>query len=218
MAHSLQSTAKASLPLHRFVLSDARFMLDDGNSNSTRPATLAEPADHLDIPSSKLHLHLQLHPPPSKSSPISDLHLELNQQYNSYTIPVRAKHLILAGDIGRLADSAAYLAFLKSQTDRFELVFLVLGNHEFYNGSHEAGLERARQFVREPALNSRLVVLHRGRYDLVLPGITITVLGFQAMIKDFQNIDSWTIDSHNAAYEADAAWLISEIKSIQKEE
>lgn len=53
----------------------------------------------------------------------SDLHLEVGQQYSSILIPASTPYLVLAGDIGRLAD---YL----TQIEQFELVFLVLGNHE----------------------------------------------------------------------------------------
>lgn len=50
---------------------------------------------------------------------LSDLHLEIDQQYPSFEIPVCARHLILAGDIGRLVDYDNYRDFLKKQTDRF---------------------------------------------------------------------------------------------------
>ena len=105
----------------------------------------------------------------------SHLHLELNQQYLSFEIPVCAKNLILAGDIGRLVDYDNYLKFLQKQTDRFELVFLVLGNHEFYNDTLIAGLQKAQQLEQESCLNGRLVLLHRARYDV--PGTNITILG-----------------------------------------
>jgi metallophosphoesterase superfamily enzyme len=75
---------------------------------------------------------------------LSDLHLEVNQHYLSLEIPVYAKYLILAGDIGRLVDYDNYRCFLQKQTDRFEVVFLILGNHEFYSDTSAAGLQRAR--------------------------------------------------------------------------
>ncbi|KAE8356060.1 calcineurin-like phosphoesterase [Aspergillus coremiiformis] len=160
---------------------------------------------------------------------LSDLHLEINQQYLSYEIPACAQHLILAGDIGRLVDYDDYRDFLQRQTDRFHLVFLVLGNHEFYNGSFTAGLERARQLEQEPSLNGRLIILDRKRYDI--PGSRISVLGctlwskvpdesrdiVQSKIKDFQKITGWTIDDHNATHAADLAWLVGEIQSIGRD-
>lgn len=160
---------------------------------------------------------------------VSDLHLEINRQYASYKIPACAKHLVLAGDIGRLADYDAYCNFLQKQTDQFELVFLVLGNHEFYNGSYAAGLESAARLEREPSLRGRLVLLHRRRYDI--PGSLVTVLGctlwskvpsesrgiVQLKIKDFQRIDGWTVDDHNAAHDIELAWLLRGMQSIQSE-
>lgn len=160
---------------------------------------------------------------------LSDLHLEINQQYLHFEIPVCAKHLILAGDIGRLVDYDNYLGFLRKQTDRFELVFLVLGNHEFYNDTIAAGLQRARQLEQEPSLNRRLVLLHRGRYDI--PESRVTVLGCTLWskvpdeardivwlkIQDFQQIQGWTVDDHNGSHQSDLAWLLNETESIQSE-
>lgn len=158
---------------------------------------------------------------------LSDLHLELNQQYSSFEIPVCAKYLILAGDIGRLVDYDNYRDFVQKQTDRFELVFLVLGNHEFYTDTFVAGLQRARQLEQEPCLDRRLILLHQGRYDI--PGSHVTILGctlwsqvpeksrepVTLTIQDFKHIQDWTIDSHNESHESDLTWLLSEMESIQ---
>lgn len=160
---------------------------------------------------------------------LSDLHLEIGQQYSSYQTPVNAKYLILAGDIGRLVDYDSYRDFLQKQTDRFELVFLVLGNHEFYAGSYTAGLEKAKRLEREPSLSGRLIVLDRKRYDV--PGCHITILGctlwsrvppeareiVQSKIKDFQKIDGWSVNYHNATHESELAWLLKELQSIHQE-
>lgn len=158
---------------------------------------------------------------------LSDLHLEINQQYLSFEIPVCAKHLILAGDVGRLVDYDNYRGFLRKQTDRFELVFLILGNHEFYNDTFAAGLQKARQLEQEPSLNGRLILLHQGRYDI--PGSRVTLLGCTlwskipdkardivcSKIQDFKKIQYWTVDDHNGSHEADLDWLLNEMESIQ---
>ncbi|OJJ45680.1 hypothetical protein ASPZODRAFT_68785 [Penicilliopsis zonata CBS 506.65] len=158
---------------------------------------------------------------------LSDLHLEINQQYLSFEIPVRAKHLILAGDIGRLVDYDNYRCFLQKQTDRFQLVFLILGNHEFYNDTFTAGIQRARQLEQEPSSNGRLVLLHQGRYDI--PGSHITILGCTlwssipdkakdvvgSKIQDFKKNQNWTVNDHNESHKADLTWLLSEMRSIQ---
>lgn len=160
---------------------------------------------------------------------LSDLHLEINGQYSSFEIPVCAKYLILAGDIGRLVDYEQYRDFIQKQTDRFELVFLVLGNHEFYQGSLPVGLKKARQLEQEPCLNGRLILLHQRRYDM--PGFRVTLLGctlwskvpdqagdiVRSKIKDYKNIEGWTVDQHNVAHDSDFAWLEQKIESLHQE-
>lgn len=121
------------------------------------------------------------HSPP-QSPPIqilSDLHLEIDQQYPAFDIPVHAKTLVLGGDIGRLVDYDNYRNFLQKQTDQFETVFLILGNHEFYNLSFEEGIRKAKELEQEPCFNGKLVLLHRRRYDILDPdsGSCVTVLG-----------------------------------------
>lgn len=160
---------------------------------------------------------------------LSDLHLEINQRYSSFEIPVCANSLILAGDVGRLADYDGYLQFLQKQTEWFEAVFLVLGNHEFYKEFFTAGLEKAKQLEQEPSLNGRLILLHQRRYDI--PDSHVTILGctlwskipneardiVKSTIQDFRQIQDWTVDDHNAAHDADHAWLLREIQSICEE-
>ncbi|KAJ6035792.1 calcineurin-like phosphoesterase [Penicillium herquei] len=160
---------------------------------------------------------------------LSDLHLEINQQYSSYEIPVCADHLILAGDIGRLIDYQGYREFLKRQTDQFKSVTLVLGNHEFYEGTLAEGLEKAKQLEQEPCLNGRLILLHQKRYDV--PESQLTILGctlwskipaevadiVQYKISDFQKIKGWSVDDHNANHDSDLAWLLSEIRLIREQ-
>ncbi|CDM37579.1 unnamed protein product [Penicillium roqueforti FM164] len=134
---------------------------------------------------------------------LSDLHLEVNQQYTSFDVPVVSKYLLLAGGIG-----------------------LILGNHEFYGGSFELAFETVRRLEQEPSLNGRLILLHQRRYDI--PDSHVTVLGFtfwsnipensrdivHYKIQDFQKIKDWTVDEHNAAHESDLNWLRNEVQSI----
>lgn len=161
---------------------------------------------------------------------VSDLHLEVNQQYSSFELPVASKYLVLAGDIGRLRDYDSYLKFLQRQTSKFELVFLVLGNHEFYEESLPSGLEKARELEQEPSLHGRLILLHQRRYDI--PDSSITVLGctlwsqvperakdiVQYKIQDFQKIKDWSVDAHNAAHESDVNWLHRQIQTTNESE
>ncbi|KAB8289666.1 hypothetical protein EYC80_010579 [Monilinia laxa] len=160
---------------------------------------------------------------------LSDLHLEVSSQYYTFDIPPSAPYLILAGDIGRLIDYDAYLAFLAKQTTQFEKVFLVLGNHEFYDLSFPAALKEAQRLEKEAILNGKLVLCHQKHSVIEIENSQIIVLGctlwskinddardaVQGRIKDFKNIDSWSIDDHNAAHTADLEWLSSQVASIQ---
>ncbi|PYH31744.1 uncharacterized protein BO87DRAFT_408703 [Aspergillus neoniger CBS 115656] len=129
----------------------------------------------------------------------------VNQQYSSYEIPACAEHLILAGDIGRLTDYEDYRNFLQKFTDRFKLVFLVLGNHEFYIETFETSIERAKRLEQDPALSGRLIVLHQKRYDVpgsnVIPQELADIV--QSKVKDFQRIADWSVDDHNARHDSD---------------
>ena len=155
---------------------------------------------------------------------LSDLHLEVNQQYPSFEIPVCANSLILPGDVGRLADYDKYSEFLQKQTEQFET-----GNHEFFKKSFTTGLEEAKQLEQEPSLNGRLILLYQRRYDI--PDSHVTILGctlwskipneardiVRSKIQDFRQIQDWTVDDHNAAHDADHVWLLREIQPICEE-
>ncbi|KAJ5907510.1 hypothetical protein N7495_000192 [Penicillium taxi] len=160
---------------------------------------------------------------------LSDLHLEINQQYASFEVPVSSKYLILAGDIGSLHDYSGYLGFLEKRTNNFQKVFLVLGNHEFYNENFESGLEKARQLEQEPCLNGRLLLLHQRRYNI--PDTRVIILGctlwsdippnvgeiVQSKVQDFKKIEDWTVDQHNSAHQSDLTWLRHEVEAIHQE-
>ncbi|PTB60112.1 hypothetical protein M431DRAFT_536827, partial [Trichoderma harzianum CBS 226.95] len=106
---------------------------------------------------------------------LSDLHLEVGQQYTSYTFPVTAPFLLLAGDIGRLIDYDNYVAFLEIQACRYKKVFLVLGNHEFYELDYDSGLDMAQRLSEEPFLKDSIILLNKSRWDD--PDSNLTILG-----------------------------------------
>jgi len=79
---------------------------------------------------------------------ISDIHLELplaptkfgellEQEFKvaSRELPVVGDALVLAGDIG-YPTKTGYKEFILHQADRFETVFVVAGNHEFYRTTY----------------------------------------------------------------------------------
>ena len=161
---------------------------------------------------------------------MSDLHLEVGQQYANFDIPAEAPYLILAGDIGRLKDYQPYLEFLRRQCRQFIKVFLVLGNHEFFGTSHAEGLRLARCLEKEPGCEGKLSVLIRDRVDMD-PSLAITILGctlqsripedakavVQMKINDFKHIEGWTVNSHNSEHQRDVEWLQREIHKIRNE-
>jgi len=65
---------------------------------------------------------------------VSDLHLEFRKKV--LRIPPVAPFLLLAGDIGYPCRSL-YREFLRYAAHDFEKVFLVAGNHEFYQGAKQ---------------------------------------------------------------------------------
>lgn len=161
---------------------------------------------------------------------MSDLHLEVGQQYLTFQVPPTAPCLVLAGDIGQLSNYDLYLSFLCLQCEQFLRVFLVLGNHEFFGMSHDEGLCIADRLEKGPVLAGRLVVLHRRRYDLEEQS-DITVLGctlwsrvhpgardiVESKVKDFRRIQDWGVDKHNEEHVKDVEWLQEQIGLIRKE-
>lgn len=166
--------------------------------------------------------------PPTTCGPtfqyMSDLHLEVGQQYLTFDFDVAAPNLILAGDIGRLIDYEGYILFLQKQTVRYERVFLVLGNHEFYGLSFEDGLARARALEREAVLEGKLILLQQKSFgfddgSVVVLGCSLwsfvpekSAHAVAAVVNDFKNIDGWSIERHNAAHTEDFAWLQKEVQ------
>jgi predicted phosphodiesterase len=158
---------------------------------------------------------------------ISDLHLEVGQQYSTFSIPPSAPYLVLAGDIGCLIDYGPSLSFLAKHITAFKKIFLVLGNHEFYNLSYTAGLELARKLEQEPVLKGKLVLFHRRRFDF--EDEDVTVLGctlwsrieegakevVKMRVRDFQKIEGWCVDEHNKAFEAESEWLAGQIAEVR---
>lgn len=60
---------------------------------------------------------------------VSDLHLEIPSAYDVFQIPPEAPYLAFLGDIGLVNDDG-FLSFIEAQLRKFEIVFLLLGNHE----------------------------------------------------------------------------------------
>jgi predicted phosphodiesterase len=66
---------------------------------------------------------------------ISDIHLE-KRKYNNSILehPIKANNLILAGDIGNPL-IPNYKEYIKYCSDQYKNVFLITGNHEYWNNT-----------------------------------------------------------------------------------
>jgi len=78
---------------------------------------------------------------------MSDLHIEFLRGETTREITPRAPYLGLLGDIGVLSEKqfSKYKKFLLEQTTKFEKVFVLLGNHEYYGSSVDLVQERVKE-------------------------------------------------------------------------
>jgi hypothetical protein len=161
---------------------------------------------------------------------LSDLHLDHESQYLTFHIPVAAPFLILAGNIGRLADYDEYLSFLVRRCNLHEKVYLVPGSLEFHGLGWMEGLQLAHKMEKDPVTKGRLEVLYETRSEV--PGTNVTLLGctlwsripetdaapVMRKIPEFDQehgIKEWSIKEHNSEHKRDYRWLIEELKKAQ---
>jgi len=159
---------------------------------------------------------------------LSDLYLDHESQYLTFHIPVSAPYLILAGNIGRLADYDLYLSFLIRRCNLYEKVYLVLGSLEFQGVSHWEGMQLVHQLEKEAATRGRLQILYRKKVDV--PGTNVTLLGctlwshipdvaVASVLQKAPEFDSeigirrWDVGSHNEEHFKDISWLRTELNS-----
>ncbi|RYE17659.1 MAG: hypothetical protein EOP45_15425 [Sphingobacteriaceae bacterium] len=115
---------------------------------------------------------------------ISDIHLECMGKiidYSSIIKPVDGSpYLILAGDIGRVfyqtpcrgLNVVHYQEFIKYCAERWQQIFLVIGNHESYGKSIIATRQRVRNIAR-----SYLNVHYMENSTVELPELEIYIAG-----------------------------------------
>jgi len=153
---------------------------------------------------------------------MSDLHLD-RIQYD-YQITRSAPVLVLGGDIGRFNDGEPFFRFLQAQCQRFDQVFLVLGNHEFYGGTREGTLRIAQDWTENVAMENKLVVLNQTRHDF--PDSKVTLLGCtlhsripkdaKKLSRDFDKIEYWKPSDHNEQHDMDLAWLSRSVEDVSR--
>eukprot|EP01130_Rhizamoeba_saxonica_P004674 TRINITY_DN1897_c0_g1_i4.p1 TRINITY_DN1897_c0_g1~~TRINITY_DN1897_c0_g1_i4.p1 ORF type:complete len:348 (+),score=72.42 TRINITY_DN1897_c0_g1_i4:840-1883(+) len=103
----------------------------------------------------------------------SDLHIEFGHP-TEYLVSPRAKYLALLGDIGVLSQSkkGQYREFVLDMANKFEIVFITLGNHEFYTGCVSEIYESMESICSE---RDNIVFLNKTSYKI--EGTSVRVLG-----------------------------------------
>ena len=161
---------------------------------------------------------------------LSDLHLEAPVAYDIYEITPMAPNLALLGDIGQAKDQV-FADFIKSQVQKFQTVYLVLGNHEVYHSDWES-VKRSMNNLQKEKLpcEGKFVFLDRTRVDI---SGTATVLGCTLFSKidpefedeisfgvnDFYCVgEGWNTTLHNQAQDSDLQWLNQQVEQIEVEE
>jgi len=167
---------------------------------------------------------------------VSDLHLESPKGYDLFDVPPRAPFLALLGDIGYTNHGDDYLGFIRRQLSSFKVVLLVLGNHEPWHSSWASSKSMFRRF-EEQIINERkddpslgqFMFLDQFSYTLAdeTSGEEVVILGCTLFsqipaksaetvsfgINDFYNINDWTTENHNEAFQADLSWLNSQVEA-----
>lgn len=103
---------------------------------------------------------------------ISDLHLEFLDN-NIINIQPISEYLLLAGDIGYPTHSN-YVYFLDDVSKKFKKVFIITGNHEYYNPN--MSMEQTEKTIRELCLKyHNIYFLQNEFYDF--PDNNISIFG-----------------------------------------
>ncbi|KAJ5069914.1 ser/thr protein phosphatase superfamily [Anaeramoeba ignava] len=85
----------------------------------------------------------------------SDLHLEFYRTFQEIPediIEPKAKYLLLAGDIGIPFHKMHYANFLEKMSTIFEQIFLIAGNHEYYNitfGTEKKTIKQINEIIEK---------------------------------------------------------------------
>lgn len=137
---------------------------------------------------------------------ISDIHLEMG---NKVDIPRRAPFLILAGDIGD-PYSAEYVSFIDNVSHKFDRVFLISGNHEYY-GHTIKETDKEIQNLASRYKNVHFLqndVYHFPHSDVSVFGATLwthipgnEAYFIRSMVNDYRHIQNFSIDLCNKLHE-----------------
>jgi predicted phosphodiesterase len=137
---------------------------------------------------------------------ISDLHLEFG---NIIQLTPEAPNLILAGDIGN-PGKKHYSMFIKDVASKFDLVFLVAGNHEYYTRT----LEKTEKLIQSiVSAYPNVHYLQNEAYHF--PNSTLSIYGttlwsaipitqartVKKMMNDYTYINGFTVEINNTLHD-----------------
>lgn len=163
---------------------------------------------------------------------ISDLHLEF---YDLTKIPRILMHIpkkadicVLGGDIG-YPFQKTYEVFLKGISSKFEHIFLILGNHEFYQLKENEGkrveeiIQRVRDILDENHLTN-IHFLHNSYYDVGEYRFIGSILwshiyNSRYLSNDYEQVYEFTIEKMNEMHKECKEYireLIEESKKAEK--
>jgi predicted phosphodiesterase len=159
---------------------------------------------------------------------VSDLHLEHYDKNNDgniipsmFLIP-NAPYLALCGDIGN-PDLTAYKDFLAWCSKGYTLVFLVAGNHEFYNYRSEVSSDMPTRIEKIRSLCSKfknVIFLHRDTY--LISEYNIRILGCtlwaDTSLGNEQNIITYMNDTRNILLEGTAPLFPRNMTELHRQE
>ena len=151
---------------------------------------------------------------------VSDIHLEFYRQGRPFPdILPYGDDLALLGDIGRPFDKT-YRWFLEQQSKQFENVFLLLGNHEFYNQEGKTVTEIQDKARTVCASLDNVHLLERETFDLTgntrilgatlwsaIDGVATRHMNDFNMISTTKQGRKLTQDEYIAWHKRDVAWL-----------
>jgi predicted phosphodiesterase len=153
---------------------------------------------------------------------VSDLHLEFYNKLPENLLKPDAEVLCIAGDVG-YPYSSIYEDFLQVISSNFRKVFLITGNHEYYNArgnrhhTMEEIEERIRQIIRDLKLNN-ITFLDNEFEDFEgyrFVGSTLwskcekPVVDY--CVNDFRVIKEMSVDLYNELHEVSREFLKSSI-------
>ncbi len=166
---------------------------------------------------------------------LSDVHLEFRKTFN---FKQTAPYLALVGDVGQ-PDDKHFLRFIDEQIGRYDRVFYVPGNHEFYGtssaarpeGPYKSDVASTKAQLRKIEAESRgkFVLLDCDAYDLdddyVVLGCTLwsNIVESQRddveeALADFHCIEGWSVQANNAQHRRELEWLKGALQDVERRE